>query len=349
MMKTIGEFLLKHLFGNVGAKIMALVMAVALWMFAYIFSYATDSEPQSVPVVVKTPPGWSVSAGGEATTGALLVYPRRLAENVALEVRAGRVRVECEAPADPANPADSQRIRVRLKESNLVASRELGIKSVTFVPSELQIQIVREISRPLPVIVNTSPPPPGYEIAYRPYVAPSRVEVRGQKDIVSRANGIESTEIYISDPPPDNAPEWTVQPPRVRLLRHVTVGGQNYAVAVEQDVVVRVDLRMLRTERVFTGLPIRVLGRQENPFAVTVREQSSDVRVRGPSNIVEALKPENIVLYVDLTKLAPAAVNYTQPVESRIVNVPRPDDLVVTPAVATCAVKVSEPPAPKAP
>jgi hypothetical protein len=348
-MKAIGEFLLKHLFGNVSAKIMALVMAVALWMFAYIFSYATDTEPQSVPVVVKTPPGWSVAAGGETTTGVLLVYPRRLAENVALEVRAGRVRVECEAPADPANPADNQRVRVRLKEANLVASRELGIKSVTFVPSELQLQIVREISRPLPVIVNASPPPPGYEIAYRPYVSPSRVEVRGQKDIVSRANGIETTEIYISDPPPDNAPQWTVQPPRVRLLRHVTVGGQNYPVAVEQDVVVRVDLRMLRTERTFTALPIRLLGRQESPFVIAVREQSSDVRVRGPSNIVESLKPENIVLYVDLTKLTPAAVNYTQPVEARIVNVPRPDDLVVTPAVATCAVRVSEPPAAKAP
>lgn len=347
MMKAIGEFLIRHLFGNIVTKAIALVMAVVLWIFAYTFSYTADSEAQTVPVNVKLPAGWSVAAGVEMTTGVKLTYPRRLAEAVAYEIRAGRVHIDCEAQADPTNPADKQPVRVPLKESNLVASREVGIKTVTFVPSELQFQIVREISRPLPVLVNTSPPPPGYEIAWRPYVTPSRLEVRGQKDIVSRANGIETAEIYISDPPPDNAAEWVIQPPRVKVLRQVTVDGQNYPVAVDQDVQVRIVLKVKRTERTFAALPIRLLGRQDNAYVISVREQTSDVRVFGPANVIEALKPENIVLYVDLTKLLPAAVNWTQPVEARVVNVPRSDDIVVTPSVSTCAVKVSEAPAPR--
>lgn len=346
MTKSIGEFLVRHLFGNVSAKIIALVMALGLWVFAYTFSYSTDSEPRSVPVVLRTPPGWTVVAGTDMTTGVKLVYPRRLAVSVADELRAGRIHVECEAIADPSNPNDNQTVKIVLKESNLVASRDLGIKEVVFAPSELRMQIVREITRPLPVIVNKSSPPPGYEIAYRPYVSPSRVEVRGQKDIVSRANGIETAEVYISDPPPDNAPEWAIQP-RVRLQPQVTVDGRSYPVAVEQDVQVRIVLKMKRTEKSFPGLPIRTMGRQDNPFVVSVREQTSDVKVLGPSNVVESLKPENIVLYVDVTKLTPAAVNWTQPVEARVIDVPRSDEIVVTPSVSTCAVKVSEPPAPK--
>ncbi len=347
MFKTLGEFFLRHLLGNVGAKVMALVMAVALWMFAYVFSYTTPKE-HDVAVEVRTAGGWSVTTGVGLTTKVSMVYPRRLAETVAQEIRDRRIRVECEVPPDPSG-GDAQIVSMRLKESNLVVARALGIKDVQFIPPELRFPIVREVTRPLPVLVRTSPPPPGYEIAYRPYAMPSRVEVRGRKDVVNRATGIETAEIYISDPPPGTPPEWVVQPPRAALARHVVVDGQNHPVLVEQDVQVRVDLRMLRTEKAFSGVPIRLLMRQDNPYAVSVREQSSDVRVRGPATIVDALKPENVVLYVDLTKLAPAAVNYTQPVEARVVNAPRSDDLVVTPAVTTCAVKISEPAPAKAP
>jgi hypothetical protein len=86
------------------------------------------------------------------------------------------------------------------------------------------------------------------------------------------------------------------------------------------------------------------------PYVATLlRESTTNVQVTGPSAVVDALKKENIVLYVDVrdTKvLVPQETPYTQPLYAQIVDEhQRPmiiADLVVKPAVTDWAVKISD-------
>ena len=76
-------------------------------------------------------------------------------------------------------------------------------------------------------------------------------------------------------------------------------------------------------EKTFTEVPIELLVPPNYSYVATLlRERTTDVQVTGPKSIVDALKKENIVLYVDVRdpKLVPQDTPYTQPVHAQIVD-----------------------------
>jgi YbbR domain-containing protein len=256
--------------------------------------------------------------------------------------QAGLIRVECVA-APEENKGDSQDVRVQLKGVNLSAPKALAIRWISFEPSEIEVRLVRETTGDVPVIPRLSTPPLGYEVTYK---APGRATVvlRGRKDVIAALTktGIATEEIDISVPPPPYATEWTLTP-FARIPSHVIFQGVKCPITCEERVQCTVVLVQKAIEKTFTSIPIRLLFPPEYPYEASLRERTTDVKIRGPAGIVNNVKPQNIVLYVDVSDLKPQELRDTQRIEAQIVNVPGGTELTIKPAIPTCAVKITEP------
>ena len=352
-LKSFKELIVRPLWNNMVAALMALAMALALWVFAYNFSYAKP-ERFTVPVRIPTSPGWAVSMddNDRRMIDVDITYPRRFQSQVEQLFRTeGAVYVQVR-PGDTLNEAgeDTQPIKVNLKESDLVVSRALGINDIQFHPHSITLTYVREMRKNLDVLPRLSDPPADYQVAYVPYCTPRAVAVRGPKDIISNATGIETEIIDISAPSPGpNLPEWTVTT-TARLVPYVTVGTERYPVTLSEDSVqCRISLVRASIERTFDNVPIMLLAPPDYPYVASLREGESatSVRVRGPASVVNSLKLEDIILFVDVRGLKPIELYHTTPIEAEIVRVPNAGQLTITLGSPDRAVKVAEPTPPK--
>jgi hypothetical protein len=275
-----------------------------------------------------------------------LSYLRRFEDQFKQELSARKTHIDCNvAPGQSA--LDHDTVTVSLKKELLVTSPDFSLKIESFKPSELQIELIRETARMVPVLPKTSAPPPGYSVEYV-FPLPAAVMISGGEDIIAQLlkTGIETEEMDISAPPP--LPEWDMQVP-ARIPSSVIIGGKSYSIVCTDLVQCHIHLTRVLVERDFTEVPIELLVPPGYSYAAaSLRERTTDVQVTGPKSDVEALKKENIVLYVDIRdpKLVPQETPYTQPIYAQIVDEHRRSaiitDMVVKPAVSTCAVKISE-------
>ena len=97
-LKALGEFIRKHVFSNFTAKLMALAMAVGLWLYAYISSY-TESDVE-IPVHIT----WAKAGplrlpmkrhGKTCMVKVTLSYPRRFEDQFKQELSAGKTYIDC--------------------------------------------------------------------------------------------------------------------------------------------------------------------------------------------------------------------------------------------------------------
>jgi hypothetical protein len=345
-LKTFGEFIRKHVFNNFTAKVMALAMALGLWFYAYIGSY-TQYDVFEIPVHVHVGEGWSVVHGENLQAKVKLSYPRRFEDQFKRELSAEK-KTYIDCTVTPA--LDQKPVTVSLNKELLVTSRDFSLKIESFKPSELQIELIRETARMVPVLPKTSASPPGYSVEYV-FPLPATVMIRGREDIIAQlAKGIETEKMDISSPPPPNKDEWDLQQVPARIPSSVTIGDKSYPIACTDQVQCHIHLTRVSVERSFTGVPIELLVPPGYPYVAThYRESTTDVQVTGPKSAVDALTKENIILYVDVraTKvLVPQETPYTQPIYAQIVDEhQRPriiTDMVIKPAVSTCAIKISE-------
>lgn len=337
----------KYVLKNLTAKLMALALAIALWAYAFSFSYS-DQEKFAVRVNVKTPKGWSVVVD-PVTVDVTQTYPRRLGkERIDAAVANREITVECEAPVIDTG-SDEQRFAIPLADSSLHAPRGLGLKVIGFEPREVRIKFIREMSESVDVLVQTSDPPPGYEKFT--YAIPSKVLVTGRKDVVAdlARKGITTDTVYISTPPRAGAAEWQVPSQVVRLPREILFDGALCPIRTNESVQVRIDLiRKFAEPKSFPGIPIRILlPREPSPYpfdaALAERVRSADVTVTGPDSVVATLKPENILLYVDVgSDLKPSNIPYNETVRAQIVGLADARDLTLKLSATDCAVKISE-------
>ena len=351
-LKSLREFIVRCLVGNLVTKLMALAIALALWAFAYTFSYV-PSVRYSVPVRVPGREGWSVSVETEGnndrqTVDVEFLYPRRFQSQVDQLFRTGGAVYAQVGPGEALDEtgSDIQDIKkVPLTEQDLVVNRALGIKVIRFDPAKINLHYVRETSKSVIVHPRLSDPPSDYQ-ATTPYCTPRAVTVRGPKNIISSATEIDTEVIDISAPVPmPNLQDWSLTV-RARLTPYVTVAGQRYPVTVSEDTVeCLITLTRVPAERVFENVPIQLLAPPNYPYVASLRdgESATSVRVSGPASVIKSLNAENIVLFVNVGSLKPSEVYDTAAIEADIVGVPNADRLSVTLGSPDRAVKVTEP------
>jgi len=346
--RTGRNFVSKYLLNHLVAKLMALALALVLWLYAYNGSLARDKS-FSVPVQVKSEEGWSLGEVRPRRIEVQLNCPRRFEARVEQALRTATI----ECAASPENQkSDKQTVSVSLEPSNLrlaPAIRNL-ISSLRFKPAKLEVQLTREISRALEVRLKLSEPPAGYEVSDS-IRTPQKVRVRGPKDVVSRAKFIETEEINISVPP---LPYEKVcrHEGVAALVTHVLVAEVEQAITLESNS--RVGYHVVLTQKLaskdFSDIPIHLHVPPDYPFVAQLEEEvggenqwRTTVTVSGRADLVDQLKPEDIDLYIKVGELQPNEALYNVPIQNNIVGA-RFMELVVTKlGITTCKVKVSEP------
>jgi len=330
-------------FGNLTTKAMALFMALILWLYAW--SISRENGVLAVPLDVETGPGWSWTLVGrnQASVDVELTFPRRLRQNVYAAQTEGRIRIVLKPPLSGSGP-DRREVVIPLDEAYLRMADSLRASVKRFHPAELTIRLMREDTVELPVVPRLSDPPPGYQVKAQAMSMPPRVRVRGPKDALSRATGIETELLDISAVAPFIGSEWE-DALEARLAQKVTVNGETFPVKCAATVRVRVSLIPIPKKRTFEKVPINLLRSYPYPYVAEPKEddRATDVKVSGPASVVDTLKKEKIILYVDVRNLEPKELPWPLPIQAHISDTPGANDLTVKLEKGYCNVKISEP------
>jgi len=338
------------LFGNVTAKLMALAMAAVLWFYAYSFSMVRD-KTYEVPVVVVPPSGWAVGQV-EQTLKVTMDFPRRFEQQMAQANASRKIQVYIECRIDE-NEADKDEVTLSriLKAPLHLKCPSYGVRNARFNPPSLSIQLVKQDTVELPVILKYTAPPEGCEVDGEPITTPAKVKVRGRKDVLARAMdvGIETEEVDVSKSLPFSVADWAYDGP-VTLKHTVTVDGRTYAVVPALDKVqYRIKLARRRVSKDFGKIPINLSTPFDYPYVAEFdgeQKAEASVEVTGPEAIVNKLEVENIVLYVRPgASRKPAEVPYTIPIYVDFVNTIGESALSVTLDPSSVGVRVRERPA----
>ena len=328
-------------FGNLTAKAMALIMALALWFYAY--SASRMEQTWTVPLEVGMTEGWALS-GEEPKVTMTVACPNALSEDFKAARAANRIGLT--ATLTPKEDGlDEQALDIELGSSNLRAPSTLKATVRRLSPSQFTLRVVRQETKALTVDPQVSEPRTGFKLLSLPRAIPAKVSVRGPRDILSRVEKIETELVDIGNLTPLRGVTEKVP---ARVAQYVVVDGDRHDVVCNEPVQVQIALGALPKQKTFADVPIHLLRPPDYPYVVEIREgeRATDVDVSGPDEVVDKLEPANIVLYVDVRDLKPnadTALPYTQPIYATVVETPRAGELTCRPALKNCSLTISEP------
>jgi hypothetical protein len=300
--------LLKQIFAsNFKTKVMALFMAVAVWTYAYFFSLQKEVD-RDIPLLVRVPEGWSVIEQDPAAVTVTLAFPTHSAERIkdALTRRA----VWAEVEADVETGSSTQRFAgVLLSEENFHLPAGTGARALSWQPRKVNFVVVQQKTRDLPVRLNLSDPPPGHKILDIWWM-PRTVSVKGPAEALDRADFILTEKITIVPPPKyGEAPRSTIG-----VLQFIEADGKRFDIVCKNRIEYVIFLSPKLDERVFEKVRIRALVPPGYPYAFKLKQEEMRVTIRGPEKELAALKPEDILLFVDIRDLTPQELPYSEPV-----------------------------------
>jgi hypothetical protein len=174
-----------------------------------------------------------------------------------------------------------------------LVSSPFGVEVTKVGPATVTLMFERLATRLVPVKADVGgEPAPGYEVR-RVTVEPSSVEVLGPE------SALQSVSEAVTEPI-----ELRASAAQVRETVGIAILNSAARLRTPQKAVVTVDIQPVRTERVITGVPVRMpklkagLRAQASPptVSVTVRGDDAELRRMGPGSI-EA--------YVDVADLGP--------------------------------------------
>lgn len=159
-------------------------------------------------------------------------------------------------------------------------------------PQDLRFRVHRRVLRRLPVrVVLEGQLDSEHTLSGRPEITPTEVEVSGPESLIATLDHINTIPIQLSRNRQTFTVRAALQPPDtdIRLL------------PIEVQVIVAID-RLV--ERSFTDVPLAVLS-DLDPSWVHVDPTSAQVRITGPSSIVDSLQPEDVSVLVHVSELEP--------------------------------------------
>ena len=172
-----------------------------------------------------------------------------------------------------------------------------GVEVTQVMPSTLALELERSARRRVPINPSLEgQPAPGYVVGTKS-VVPSDVEVMGPESRVRQITEATTEPVSVRD-----------ARARVRDTVNVGVIDSSVHLVAPQTAQVAVDIWPAPVERKVTDVPIRWRN-----LAVGLSAQLSpnltSVKIRGTSELVEGLRPDAILAYVDLAGLGVGRYN----------------------------------------
>ncbi len=284
-MKTLRK-ILEFLGTRNGIRVVSVVAAVAAW---YAIRAATSNSTlvTDIPLAIQPPPDWSVVECSAKTIDVAFLGTRDDLRYLNRDL--------IKATVDARDQQNNRTVTVTLGPANVNA---FGNARIDFIrPASITLRLDREITKQVPVKVETQNLlPDGYEIE-KTVVTPATVVLSGPAQIL---DGVES----VSTAPVD-------LDGRIRSInkrRLPLVAGENFAGVKLDPPAITLDLaiveRSISTR--FPDMPILPMLPPGRSLRIDLDPDVATLTVKGRPELINALAAEDVRLFVDATGLADA-------------------------------------------
>ncbi|OHB43530.1 MAG: hypothetical protein A2099_07075 [Planctomycetes bacterium GWF2_39_10] len=304
--------MIKEIFtGNVLTKFMALVMAVALWLYA--INRHTRELTEMVKLSVSVPEGITIL---EQSTEEITIHlrgPQNIIDNIEDMIKNRKIQAKYIVQESPSGMEDQikQTIPITREYLNLPGD----IKLVSVYPDKFDILLGKLQKKKLKVnLQKKGEPAIGYVIANE-FVFPSEVEVTGPLNTLKEALFINTVPIDVSG---ITINQNLTFPWRIGIDQKVTLkrGDKNVSVPVvcKEDVRVWLQIAEQQDTKFFEKIKIKIMKPPEYPYEIKLQDEFFRVMVKGPKLLLDKLNTEeDVALYIDVTSLKPPGP-YKQPI-----------------------------------
>lgn len=292
----------KLLFSNLRAKGMAIVMAIAIWFFA--ISKHTGDIQEDIQLTINAPPGLTVLETSSNMVTVALSGTQTTIDKISDMIKDNKITARFDIPDISDVDEDNYKRTIRLTKRNFNFPREVRLSSI--VPSEIDITLGRLESKYIKVkIQKKGLPAPGYEITSE-FFYPNRVLVTGPVNILKDAETINTSQIDMSGVTSEQNRTfpWTID---LEDSISVTRDGKYVSIPVQCDEEINVWFQVSEQvdTKVFEKVKINVFHPVEYDFKVKLKEEYISLSLKGPRLKLEALSPEDIMAYIDVSSLRP--------------------------------------------
>lgn len=306
----------KFLLGNIRVKLVALVIAIALWVYAT--GRHTGELEEVIPFVISTPPGFTMLNKGTDTVMIKVRGPQNIISNFSSMVKNKKIQAAYSIAPYKKDVGDHVKETVPLDKDSLNLPEGIHLVSVT--PSKVEVTLGKLQKKYLTVrLKKEGKPAPGYKITNE-FTYPSEVIVTGPSSVMMEATEIDTVPISINGITTDQNKTFPWGVPIEQKITftqgeketsvHVTC---NKAVQVWLSISPQVELKKFRKIRV------RVLQPPDFPFKVKLQDRFIDLQVKGPKLILDKLQLSDIWAYVDVDSLEPPGP-YKLPIHCTLPN-----------------------------
>lgn len=304
--------MIKEIFtGNILTKFMALVMAVALWLYA--INRQTEDVTEVVKLNVSVPEGITVLEQSAEEITIHLRGPQSIIENVESMIKDRKIQARYIVKESPEGIEDQvkQTIPITRAHMNLPSAAKL----MSVYPDRVDVLLGKLQQKKLKVnLQKKGEPAIGYAIANE-FVFPGEVEVIGPLNMLKEASFINTVPIDIGGVTVDQNRTF---PWRIGIDQKVIIkrGDKNVSAPVTctEDVQVWLQIVEQQDTQFFEKIKIKVMRPAEYPYEIKLQDEYANIKVKGPKLVLDKLNTEDVVLYIDVTSLKPPGP-YKQPIK----------------------------------
>jgi YbbR domain-containing protein len=281
---------------------MALIMALALWFYA--INKHTGDIKEDIQLTINAPPGLTVldTSSNMVTVG--VSGTQTTIDRISDMIKDDKIKARFDIPDISDVDEDNYKRTIRLTKRNFNFPREVRLSSI--VPREIDITLGRLESNYIKVqIQKKGVPAPGYEITSE-FFYPNRVLVTGPVNILKEADTINTSPLDLSGitSEQNRTFPWSID---LEDFISVTRDGKYVSVPVQCDEKINVWFQVSEQVdiKVFEKVKINVFHPVEYDFKVKLKEEYINLSLKGPRLKLEALSPEDIMAYIDVSSLRP--------------------------------------------
>lgn len=297
--------------GNILTKLMALVMAVALWLYA--INRHTGDLTETVELNVLAPDGVAIVEQGAEEITIHLRGPQNIIDDLASMIKEQKIQATYVIRESRTKIEDQEKRTILISREHLNIPND--VKLMGLYPDKVDILLSRLQQKRLKVNVQKKGGPAiGYSIANE-FVFPSEIEVTGPLNTLKEASSVNTVPIDVDG---ITIEQNRTFPWRVEIDKKIVImrGDKSISVPVECKEDVRVWLQIVEQQdmKFFEKIKIKVMRPADYPYEIKLQDEFTSIKVKGPKLLLDKLNNEDVLLYIDVTSLKPPGP-YKQPIK----------------------------------
>ncbi len=301
--------------GNIRAKSMALIMAVALWFYA--INKHTGDIREDIQLIINAPSGLTIMDTSSSIITIGLSGPQNIIDQISNMIKDNKLKARLDIPEINDVEEDNFKRTFRLTRRNFNLPQEIRLN--TLVPNEIEITLGRLESKYVKVqIQKKGTPAPGYEINSE-FFYPGEVLITGPVNILNEADTINTSLINIRG---ITSEQNRTFPWVVDIENTISIMKDdkliNVPIKCEEEINVWFHVTEKMDTKTFDNVKVNIFHPVNYDFRVKLKEEHISLCLNGPKLMLDMLSAKDIMAFIDVSSLSPPGP-YNQPI---ICNIP---------------------------